>query len=94
MLCLPTIVGGDFNRSPAAVAEWLQQQGSALGVWATADVTFRGGTGRSNIDFFLVTPDLKPLLTPAAVRDPAAVKGHSPVGCAIHRGRVLSRSGS
>ena len=49
--CLPTIIGGDFNKSPSAVAQWLQQQGSALQVWATPGPTFRGGTGSTNIDF-------------------------------------------
>ena len=87
MHCLPTIIGGDFNKSPAAVAQWLQQQGSALQVWATPGPTFRGGTGSTNIDFFLVTPDLPPILTPAEIRDAAAVKQHSPVGLTIRRGQ-------
>ena len=54
--CMPTIVGGDFNKPPAAVAEWLQQQGSALQVWATNDVTFHGGTGVPTLTSFWSPP--------------------------------------
>ena len=73
------VLGGDFNVSPVRMAEWLQEQGYPFKVLCHDGPTYVVSTGSSNIDYFIVSPELQAVMAKPQLVPLSCIKGHSPV---------------
>ena len=61
------------------MSEWLQEQGYPFKVLCHDGPTFVASTGSSNIDYFVVSPELQAVMDKPKLVPLAGIKGHSPV---------------
>ena len=73
------IMGGDFNTGPYAMQQWLDQHGYPFHVTAQEQDTYLTAQGRSNIDYFIVSADLRGVLYRPQIVVLSGLAGHKPV---------------
>ena len=73
------LAGGDWNNDPAEMANWLSQNNMPFMVVAQSADTFISTAGRSNIDYFVASPEIAAALSVAEIQELSGLTGHSPV---------------
>ena len=73
------IVGGDFNHSPQQINEWMHRNSLPFVVVSQLAHTFSSTTGRSNIDFFVTSPEVAAVLSTPCLIPFSGFSGHLPV---------------
>ena len=74
-----TILGGDFNISPKLMAKWLTDNGHPHKVLCQHRNTYVAANGASNIDYFVVSPELAAIMTEPQIMHLSCIKKHKPV---------------
>ena len=76
---LPYVLGGDFNKPPQAIREWLAINGIAANVVHTNTATFERAGNHSTIDYFVISEDIVPFASPPYIHQQQLIPEHSPV---------------
>ena len=73
------LAGGDWNNPPNEMANWLSQNNMPYLVVAQTRDTFVSTAGRSNIDYFLASPEVAAAISVVEICELSGLTGHSPV---------------